>query len=84
MYTDGSLSYNKGTCKTGYGVAAFRKGVEVTTENRAMGEHVEVYDVEMKGLKIASKVIHDLFNNEAATLPSRIVISTEDLCIALT
>ena len=78
VYTDGSLSYDKGTCKTGYGVAAFRKGIEITTENSAMGEHVEVYDAEMKGLEIASKVIHNLFNNETTTLPSRIVISTDN------
>ena len=54
IYMDGSLSYNNGTHKTGYRVAAYWNGKEIAGVNGAMGEFVEVYDTEMKALKLAS------------------------------
>src|SRR5260370_13847922 len=33
----------------------------------------------MKGLEIASRLIHDLFNSMVTTLPSKIVISTDNM-----
>ncbi len=51
IYTDGSLSYNNGTCRTGYGVVAYRNGKEITSVKGPMGEHVEAYDTEMKALE---------------------------------
>src|SRR5258708_38548 len=78
IYTDGSLSYKNGTQKTGYGVTMFRKGEEITTENGAMGKFIEVYDIEMKALEVASKMLLNLFNNENTNPPSIFIISTNN------
>ncbi len=56
----------------------FRKGEEITTENGAMGEFIEVYDVEMKALEVASKILLNLFNNENTNPPSIVIISTDN------
>ena len=58
---------------------SYRSGVEITMEHGAMGKSVEVYDAKMKGLEIASRLVHDLFNSMVMTLPSRIVISTDNM-----
>src|SRR5258708_3965264 len=77
VYTDSSLSYDKGTHKTGYGVVAYRNDKVLATENGTLREYVEAYDAEMKALKVASTMIHNLFNNENNP-PSKIIISTNN------
>src|SRR5260370_8993662 len=78
IYTDGSLSYNKGTQKTGYGAVAYWKGAEIEMDNGVMGEFIEVYDVEMKALETASNMLHNLLNNDDHATPSRIIISSDN------
>ena len=77
VYTDSSLSYDKGTHKTGYGVVAYRNDKVLATENGTLREYVEAYDAEMKALEVASTMIHNLFNNENNP-PSKIIISTNN------
>src|SRR5260370_16944162 len=78
IYTDGSLSYDKGTHKTGYRAVAYWKGNEIKSANRAMGEFVEVYDAEMKVLEVASNLLHDLLRNTNHSIPSPIIISSHN------
>src|SRR5260370_4751904 len=63
VYTDSSLSYDKGTCKTGYRVTVFRSGREISRVKEALSKYTEVYNAEMKGHEVASRLIHDLFNS---------------------
>jgi len=79
IYTDSSLSYKKGTCKMGYGVMAYWYSEEINMENGALGKFIEVYDVEMKALKVASSMLLNLFNNADPAVPSRIVISSDNM-----
>jgi len=78
IYTDGSLSYNKGTHKTGYGAVAYWKGAEIEMDNGVMGEFIEVYDAEMKALETVSNMLHNLLNNDDHATPSRIIISSDN------
>src|SRR5258708_16033257 len=79
IYTDGSLSYNNGTCRTGYRVVAYRNGKEITSVKGLMGEHVEVYDTEMKALEVAAELIHELVNIKMTTPPTKIFITTDNI-----
>ncbi len=79
IYTDGSLSYDKGTHRTGYGVVAYRNGMEITSEKGPLGEYIESYDTEMKALEAAVKLIHKLILNETAIPPSKIIIATDNM-----
>ena len=78
IYTDRSLSINKGIHRTGYGVVAYRNDMEIASENGPLGEHIEAYDTEMKALEMAMKMIHELINNETHTPPSKIIIATNN------
>ena len=78
IYTDGSLSFNNGTRTTGYGVVAYRNGMEIASVNGPMGEHVEAYDTEMRALEAAAELIHELVNLETSTPPSKIIIATDN------
>ena len=78
IYTDGSLSYDKGTRKTGYRAIAYLNGTEINMVNRAMGEFIEVYDAEMKVLEVASDMLHDLLRNAGPNKLSRIIISSDN------
>src|SRR5258705_766610 len=54
IYMDGSVSYDNGTQKTGYGVVAYRKATEISSEKGPLGEFVEAYDMEIKALEAAA------------------------------
>src|SRR5260370_7105668 len=60
VYTDGSLSYNNGTHRTGYGIVVYRNGMEIASVKGSMGEHVEEYDTNMTALKLPVQLIHKL------------------------
>ncbi len=62
IYTDRSLSYNNSTCRTGYRVIAYRNGKEIASVKGSMGEHIEVYNTEMKALEAVAELIHELVN----------------------
>ena len=79
VYTDGSLSYNNGTHRTGYGIIAYRNGMEIASVKGSMGEHVEVYDTEMRALEAVAELIHKLINSETSTPPSKIIIATNNM-----
>ncbi len=78
VYTDGSLSYNNGTHRTGYGIVVYRNGMEIASVKGSMGEHVEVYDTKMRALEAAAELIHKLINSETSTLPLKIIITTDN------
>ena len=48
IYTDRSLSYNKGIRRTGFGVIVYRNSREIASEKGPMGEHVEADETEMR------------------------------------
>lgn len=50
IYTDGSLSFERGIRKTGFGLVAYRQGEQVVSACSAMGERMEIYNSEMEGL----------------------------------
>ncbi len=50
VYSDGSLTEQKGRRRTGYGIVAYNKGQKVFENNGALGEHAKVFDAEMAGL----------------------------------
>src|SRR5258708_14980823 len=79
IYTDGSLSFNNGICRTGYGVVAYRNGMEIASVKGPMGKHVEAYDTEMRALKVVAELIHKLVNSETSTPPSKIIITTDNM-----
>ena len=78
VYTDGSLLYYKGVCRTGYGVAIYWNDTEIASEKGPMGEHVEAYDTEMKVLKVALRLIHKIVNN-MDTPPLKIILATDNM-----
>src|SRR5260221_7690388 len=78
IYTDGSLSYDMGTRRTGYGVVAYRNGMVIASEKGPLGEHIEAYNTEMKALEAAAKMIHELIHNETHAPPSKIIIATNN------
>src|SRR5258708_8588404 len=55
IYSDGSLSEKNGRRCTGFGVVGYCQGRRVFEQKEALGEHTEVYDVEMAGLHAAAK-----------------------------
>src|SRR5258708_2792532 len=77
VYTDSSLSFDKGICRTGYGVAVYREAIEIASENRPLGEFTGAYNLEMKALEAASIMIHNLIINDNSP-PSKIIISTNN------
>src|SRR5258708_24324834 len=54
IYSDGSLSERKGRRHTGYRVVGYNQGKKVFETSGAMGEHTEVFDVEMVGLHMVA------------------------------
>ena len=78
IYTDGSLSFNNGIHRTGYGAIAYRNGMEIASVKGPMGKHVEAYDTEMRALEVAAELIHELVNSETSTPPSKIIIATDN------
>ncbi len=78
IYTDGSLSCDKGTCRTGYGVVAYRNDMEIASEKGPTGEYIEAYNTEMKALKMAAKMIHKLVHSDSSAPPSKIIIATNN------
>ena len=65
IYSDGSLSIERGVCRTGYGVVAYRASHEIFRKSGALGSHVEVYDAEMCGLAVAAETLYDYLLNLA-------------------
>jgi ribonuclease HI len=59
VYTDGSLSFDRGNRKTGWGFAFYQGGELVRSKKGALGAHVEVYDAEMEGLASAAEAVAD-------------------------
>jgi hypothetical protein len=55
MYTDGSLSFDHGSCKTGFRYAAFHCSNVLLHGKGGTGPHVEVYDAKMEGLAQAAE-----------------------------
>ncbi len=78
IYTDGSLSCDKGTRRTGYGVVAYRNDMEIASEKGPLGEYIEAYDTEMKALEMAAKMIHKLVHSNSPAPPSKIIIATDN------
>ena len=66
---DSSLLHTNGTCKTGYGVVAYRGNEEIAIANGALGEGVEVYDTEMKALEKAAKIVQRITADAEPPLP---------------
>ncbi len=79
IYTDGSLSFNNGIHRTGYGAIAYRNGMEIASVKGPMGEHVEAYDTKMRALEVVAELIHELVNSETSTPPSKIIITTNNM-----
>src|SRR5258708_15052864 len=44
IYTDGSLSCDKGICRSGYGDVAYRNDMETASEKGALGRYMQSYD----------------------------------------
>ena len=78
IYTDGSLLHPSGTRMTGYGVVAYRGNEEIVIANGALGEGVEVYDVEMKALEKAAKIVHRITTEKESTPPTNIIIASDN------
>ena len=55
VYSDGSLTEERGRRRTGYGVIRYNNGEVVFKCNSALGEHAEVYDAEMMGIHMLQK-----------------------------
>ncbi len=79
IYTDSSLSYDKGSHRTGYGVVAYRNGMEIASEQGPLGEYIEAYDTEMKALEVAAKMIQELVHSETDSPPLKIIIATNNM-----
>src|SRR5258708_38790573 len=58
--------------------AIYRNDTEIASEKGPMGEYVEAYDTEMKALKVALKMIHEIVNREQ-TPPMKIILSTDNM-----
>ena len=57
VYSDGSLTERQGRRLTGHGTVGYTCGKEVFRRGEALGEHVEVYDAEMAGLRAAAEEV---------------------------
>jgi ribonuclease HI len=56
VYSDGSLLKKNGFSRAGAGVVMYHKGVEVKARTMGLGGNAEVYDAEMAGLMMGSKM----------------------------
>ena len=63
---------------TGYGMVAYRGNKEIVIANGALGEGVEVYNVEMKVLEKAAKIVHQITTEKESTLPMNIIIALDN------
>src|SRR5258708_14693330 len=79
IYTDGSLSYDKGSCRTGYRVVAYRNGMEIASEQGPLGAYIEAYKHKMKALEVAVKMIQELVHSKTDAAPSKIIIATDNM-----
>src|SRR5258708_31200892 len=64
VYSDGSLSGRKGRRQTGFGVIGYIQGRKVFERKEALGEHSEVFDMEMAGLHAATIEARHFIKNE--------------------
>ncbi len=79
VYSDGSLTEQRGRRRTGYGIVAYNKGQIVFEKNGALGEHTEVFDAEMAGLHMAAETMRDFLLAEPHHLkPSNIIFYADN------
>ena len=79
VYSDRSLTEQRGRRRTGYSVIGYNKGEVVFKRNRALGEHVEVYDAEMMGIQIAAEETRKYMAAEhSLPIPSSIIFYTDN------
>jgi hypothetical protein len=64
IYTDGSLSFEQGARRTGAGFVIYRGRRKIHEGAITLGQHVEVFDVEMEALTIAAEVVRELIMYE--------------------
>ena len=55
IYSDGSLTEQRGRRRTGFGLIGYNRGQKVFEKNGALGEHTEVFDAEMAGIQMAAE-----------------------------
>ena len=63
VYTDGSLSFERGIRNTGAGFVIYRGRRKLREGAVALGQHVEVFDAEMEGLAMAAEAVKELMSN---------------------
>ena len=79
MYTDGSLLFDRGSRKTGFGYAAFRRSNVLLHGKGDTGPQVEVYDAEMDGLAQAAEHLTSwLDTHRLKELPLRVYFYSDN------
>src|SRR5260221_8051201 len=79
VYSDGSLSERKGRKQTRFGVIGYIQGRKVFERKEALGEHMEVYDMEMVGLHAATiKARHFIKNKTPNRRPHKIAFYADN------
>ncbi len=80
IYSDGSLSEKGGRRSSGYGVVGYCQGKKVFETNRAMGEHTEVFNMEMVGLHRAVTEARNFIENQPPdNRPHKIAFYTDNM-----
>ncbi len=79
VYSDGSLTEQKGRRHTRYGVIGYNQGKKVFETSRAMGQHTEVFNAEMAGLHMAAiEARHFIKNEPPDNRPQKIAFCTDN------
>ncbi len=79
IYSDRSLTEQRGRRRTGYSIVAYNKGLKVFERSGALGEHTEVFNAEMMGLCMAAEATRDFLLAEPPhPKPSNIIFYTDN------
>ena len=66
IYSDRSLMEQGGRRRTGYSLVGYNKGEIVFKRSSTLGEHAEVYDMEMMGIQITMEETWNYINTESS------------------
>ncbi len=78
IYSDGWLSEKRGKRHSGFGTVGYNKGRKVFKRKGALGEHMEVYNVEMAGLCTATMEVRWFIKNKPMTNRPHKIVSYAD------
>ena len=80
IYSDSSLTDQRGRRGTGFGLVGYNRGQKVFEKNGALGEHTKVFDAEMAGIQMAAEETRKYLSAEPLSpKPSNIIFYGDNM-----